>query len=269
MRSFDSSQQFNTIKAAAVEAAKSIFPIEGRQRVIKLDSVTVEDRLDSTDYPAQAKAKASGGTWGVPVYASLTLYDKATGKVIDRNPKVRLFLLPKITPRFSYIVAGNEYQVHNQLRLKPGAYTIKKRDDGELKTNVNLAQGKNFELMFDEHKNLFSITKVAGGQARLPLFPLLIHLGMSEQAIQHAWGNDLAAANRSTDPKIAERTAQAFGVHNGDIKDYFYSKTKIDPVMTKLTLGEGFDKVSGPMLLAASKKLLEVHLGKSEPNDLN
>jgi DNA-directed RNA polymerase beta subunit len=53
---------------------------------------------------------------------------------------------------------------------------------------------------------------------------------------------------------------------NQTLKDYL-NTTEIDPETTKAALGHGFDKVDGPMLLASSKKLLNVHMGKDEPTD--
>lgn len=264
MRNFDIESQFNAIKTAAMDAVKTIFPVEGKLRSIELERVWVEDALSPTDYVLQSKIKARNGTYGVPVYASLILKEKATGKVLDRSPKTRLFNLPKSTDRFSYIVNGNEYQVSNQLRLKPGAYTLRQQN-GELKTQINLARGKNFNLMFDEAKGLFTISKVGGGQANIPLYPLMEHLGMSYASVERAWGSKLAAANRNV--KGLDRAASAFGLKSiDDLKGYF-DKTEISPETTKLTLGKEFNHVDGPMLLAASKKLLDVHMGKQEPED--
>ncbi len=209
MRTFDLKQQFEAIKKSAVEALQKIFPIEGKTRRIVLDKVTVEDNLSSNDYTNQAKTKLKEGTWGVPVIASLTLIDKASNKVLDGGQKIKLFTLPKATDRFSYIVGGNEYQVHNQLRLKPGAYTIRQQN-GELKTQVNLAQGKNFDLKFDEQKALFTITKVGGTQSNIPLYPVLLHLGVAPSKVSDAWGSRVASANISSDPKAIEKANEVF-----------------------------------------------------------
>jgi DNA-directed RNA polymerase subunit beta' len=267
MRNFDIDQQFEAIKKAATEAVHSIFPIEGKLRSMRLDSVTVEDKLDQTDYTDQAKTKAKNGTWGVPVYASLSLFDKKTGTVIDKAEKVRLFMLPKITPRYSYIVGGNEYQVTNQLRLKSGVYTLRKQN-GDLKTTVNLIAGKNFDLMFNGATGIFTITKIAGGQANIPIYPILTNLGVSAGDIERTWGGEISAANRGADQRVMARAMTAFGIKSGDLKSYF-DKTKLNPETTKMTLGQSFSKVDGQMILAASKKLLETHLGKKQPEDLN
>ena len=265
MRNFDLNGQFEAVKKSAIDALKEIFPVEGKKRELKAESIWVEDNASATDFAAQASIKKKDGTWGVPVYASMVLIDKATGKVIDKAPKVKIFNLPKITDRYSYIVRGNEYQVTNQLRLKPGVYTLRKQN-GELKTQINLSKGKNFDLAFNEANGLFTIQKVGGGQANIPLYPILVHLGISASAISSAWGSKLEAANRQTDPKILQKAETAFGVKKGSLKDYL-KETTISPETTKMVLGQAFDKVDGPMLLASSKNLLDTHTGKKEPID--
>lgn len=265
MYNFDADKQFAKIKEAAVGAVKEIFPVDGKIREIRLDRVWVEDTMDSKDYSSQSQTKRKDGTWGAPVYASLTLIEKATKNVIDKADKVKLFTLPKLTDRLSYIVGGNEYQVHSQLRLKPGVYTLRKQN-GELKTQVNLARGKNFDLIFNERTGVFFIQKIGGGQANIPLYPILTYLGLSAPAISKAWTSQVESANKRVDANAVQRAAAAFGVKTGDLKDYF-SKTEISPETTKLVLGKEFDRVDGPMLLAASQHLLEVHLGKKEATD--
>ena len=265
MRNFDYRAQFEAVKKSATDALKEIFPVEGKLRTLKIDNIWVDDKADPQDYAAQSSLKAKDGTWGVPIYASMSLVDKASGKVIDHSEKIKMFNLPKITDRCSYIVKGNEYQVTNQLRLKSGVYTLRKQN-GELKTQVNLAKGKNFDLSFNESTGQFTIKKIGGGQANIPLYPVLAHLGISGSAIASAWGSKLEAANHLTDAKIVQRAESAFGVKKGDLKAYF-DTTQLSPETTKTVLGQPFEKVDGPMLLAASKNLLEVQLGKKDPVD--
>lgn len=263
-QTFDIQKQFEEIKASAVSAVNSIFPVSGSQRSIIAEKVWVEDKSPIDDYSGQSKTKANNGTWGVPVYASLVLKDKTTGQIIDRSPRTRLFLLPKHTARASYIVNGNEYQVQSQLRLKPGVYTLRKQN-GELKTSVNLAAGRNFDLIFEERTGLFKIAKIGGGQANIPLYPILTHLGLSAAAIARAWGEGLAFANSKQDPKAVARAEAAFNAKQG-LSQYF-SNTKLSGETTQITLGKSFERVDGPMLLAAAKKLLDVHMGREEPED--
>jgi DNA-directed RNA polymerase subunit beta' len=265
MRNFDAKQQTESLKNSAVNAVRSIFPVEGGLRTMRLDNVWVEDKAAADDFSEQAKTKMREGTWGAAVYASLSLIEKSTGKVIDSTPKMRLFLLPTATVRHSYIVNGNEYQVNNQLRLKSGVYTIRKQN-GELKTQVNLSKGRNFDLSFNEASGRFTIQKIGGGQTNIPLYPILTHLGVSPSLMAQAWGAKVESANRGTDPKAVQRAETAFGVKKDGLKDYF-DRTVLPADTTKLVLGKSYEKVDGPMLLAAAKNLLDVQLGKKEPVD--
>ena len=265
MRTFDPKAQFEEIKKSAVSAVKDIFPVDGRLRSIKLDNVWVEDTLEHDDYKGQQGAREKEQTWGAPVYAALSLVDRHSGNVVDKMAKVKLFVLPKMTPRQSYIVGGNEYQVTNQLRLKSGVYTLRKQN-GELKSQVNLARGKNFDLKFDEKSGVFYISKVGGGQANIPLAPVLAYLGMSHQAMVSAWGSAVAAANPANDMRAVAKATTAFGVKKGELKDYF-AGTALGGETTKAVLGQAFEKVDGPMLLASSADLLKVQQRKKEPTD--
>ncbi|MCJ7522701.1 MAG: hypothetical protein MUP21_10885, partial [Dehalococcoidia bacterium] len=265
MRNFDAAQQSQSVKTSAVAAIKSIFPVVGKIRTMQLDNVWVDEKEDPNDYVAQAKTKIQEGTWGSPVYASLSLIENASGRVVDKAPKIRLFLLPIVTDRSSYIVAGNEYQVNNQLRLKTGVYTIRKQN-GELKTQVNLAKGKNFDLGFNEASGIFSLQKVGGGQTNIPLYPILTYLGISPSLISQAWGAKLQSVNQKADPKSVARAETAFKAKSVGLSEYF-KKTEISSDTTKMVLGTAYDKVDGPMLLACSKNLLEVQLGKRDPVD--
>lgn len=258
-------EQFEQVKKAATDAVRAIFPVQGKLRKITIDKAWADDKLDPTDYKSQASAKMRESTWGIGVYAHLKLYEK--GRLIDEQD-VKLFTLPKPTQRHSYIVGGKEYQVQNQLRLKPGVYTLKKQN-GELKTQVNLARGKNFDLFFDEAKGLFTIQKIGGGQANIPLFPILQHLGIGRAEIAKAWGERITSSNQQyNDPKAVEKAEAAFKLRKDEtLSTYFKDKTEIDPTTTKVALGRSFQKVDGLMLLAASKKLLNTHMGKEEPTD--
>ena len=265
---FGIDKQFDSIKRSATGAVKAVFPMDGKIRKIALDKVWVEDNASPNDYKTQLKTKERNGTFGVPVYASLRLIDKQSGKEIDREDKIKLFTLPKITDRFSYIVGGNEYQVSNQLRRKSGVYTLRKQN-GELKTSVNLAKGKNFDIEYDEDKAIFNITKVGGGQQKIPLYPVLVEMGLSHQAISKELGSAVANANKNSDQKVLTRAKAAFGLKPQQKLSTYFSSTKIDNETTKSLLGQEFDKVDGMLLLKSASNLLKTHLGDRKPDDPN
>lgn len=256
--------QFNKVVNSAKAAIKNIFPVKGKTRTIELKDILIEDKIQDDDYRGQSAVKAKGGTWGVPVVASLELKSN-DGHVLDKA-NIRLFLLPKITPRYSYIVSGNEYQVVSQLRLKSGVYTLRKQN-GELKTTINLSAGHNFDLVFNESTGIFTVEKVAGAQARIPLYPMLAALNISHADIVKAWGQKIADANKMVNnEKQIEKLKQQFGIKSGSLQDYF-DKTKISPETTKIILGKPFDKVSGELVLLAAKDLLDVQMNRKPATD--
>src|ERR1041385_3238847 len=111
MRTFFGDSQFEELKKTLLDSYQKIFPVERNGHKLELKKVWVdEDAATPGDYSQQKKARLGGTTWGVPVYAALELKDP-DGKVLDRVEKVRLSTLPRQTPRGSYIINGNEYQV--------------------------------------------------------------------------------------------------------------------------------------------------------------
>ena len=58
----------------------------------------------------------------MPVYASVELVDRKTNKTLSTSKRIKIATLPKSTDLGSFIVDGKHYQVHSQLRRKPGIY---------------------------------------------------------------------------------------------------------------------------------------------------
>lgn len=273
---FNTDKQFADIKASAIKTIKNSFPIEGNKHKLVLTDVWVDDTLNTYDLASQKKAKLGGKSWAVPVYAGIDLIDKSSGKVINSVKRMKLIDLPKITPRASYIVDGNEYQVVNQLRLKPGVYT-RIKNNGELESKVNLAKGVNFDVLLNQERGVFTV-KI--GTANIKLYPILRDLGISDQEMMAAWGDKLLESNQKASsgvmeteikklraaiikrPKLGNSREEAVQ----EVKEYL-SNTVIDPKTTKMTMGQSFDKADVDLLLATSRRLLETARGEKEPDD--
>ncbi|HSG28477.1 MAG TPA: hypothetical protein VLA34_08365, partial [Candidatus Krumholzibacterium sp.] len=129
-------ESFEALKDRVSEAVKDVFPIEGKKHSLRLDGINVNDNKNIEDIRSQKKARLDGRTWSVPVEAQISLVDNATGQVIDTRTQ-RLMNLPKVTNRHSFIVDGQERQIDNQWRLKPGVYS-RRNDKGELESSFHL-----------------------------------------------------------------------------------------------------------------------------------
>ena len=269
---FDFAQQFADTKDRIIGTIKSLFPRAGKLHTLRLKKIWVEDKLTPYDFVAQKEAKVRERNWSVPVYADLDLIDNASGKVIDQEDRVRLAMLPKMTSRGSFIVRGNEYQVSNMLRLKPGVYTII-QNNGVLDSWVNLAQGKNFNIMLDPKTGIFT-AKI--GTSNIKLYQLLLGLGVNRQDIEAIWGKELTEQNSKKsdyDSEILKAHKAFMGKPTADVAEAlanlttYFSKTTISPETTKKTLGKEFSKVDANLLLEATKKVLGVSRGEMKTDD--
>lgn len=272
---FDFKQQFKNIKESALTAIREAFPIDGKIHKIELNDAWVDEDLDPYHVQDQKEVKLKGGTWAVPIFASLSLIDKETGKTIDTVKKFRLFNLPSITSRFSYVIDGNEYQTINQLRLKSGVYTRIKAND-QLETQFNLSRGANFKLILNQDTRLFYIQV---STSNVKMYPILKDLGVTDDEMEAAWGKELFEINRESSKGVME--TEMMKLHEKltrkEAKDkteaivgvstYFSTKTEINPVMTKISVGNEYSKVEAHLLLDASKKILNVLRGNDQPDD--
>jgi len=275
MRTFSGPEQFDALKKTVVESYQKLFPVQKDPNgaSLHLNKIWVDDQaLDPHDYVDQKKTRLAGNTWGAPVYASLELRD-GTGKVVDRMEKVRLATIPRLTPRGSYIVGGNEYQVANQLRMKMGPYVVRTQKGDQYKAVLSLGGefNKRPEIHFDPISNKYTAVI---DQSRMPLYPLMHAMGVSDEEMRKNWGPEIFAANRVDPDKYVLRFAEKLTRTKTDnpqtaseaIKAY--AKTAVtDPKVSEVTLGKAYPHLHPGMLLDTSKKLLNVYQEKAEPDD--
>ena len=280
MRTFSGADEFEALKKTVVDSYTKLFPVKKGQASdsnapsMHLKKIWVEDDgLDPQDYPAQKKARLAGNTWGAPVYADIELKD-ATGKVIDRMEKIRLATIPRLTPRGSYIVSGNEYQVSNQLRKKPGVYVHRKQSGDEYKLDVSLKDAdkmKRFTVEYDPATAKFTANF---GQSVRPLYPFLHALGISDEQLRKSWGADVLAVNKVDPAKHLPKIANSFARITTDNKQTaveaiqsYAKKLTVDPHTTALTVGKPYTNLHPEMLLAATEKLKKTYSEQALPDD--
>lgn len=268
MAYLDPKESFEHFRDKVLDGIRYQFPIEGRTKVLQLDDLEVKDDLHPDDIRGQHQAKVEGKSWAAPVVATITLRDKETGRVIDKS-KMRVAELPKVTRRYSQIVSGREYQVDNQWQLKPGAY-VRRRQSGELETRFQTAGRPSFDVTFDDASKIF---KMEYHKAKLPLYPIMNAMGVSDDQLEKTWGKEILEANRG-----AKRSA--------GVLEQFYKSTKkeepeskakavehlrsmlegsaLKPDSTYLTLGKPISNITGEALTLATAKMLKVQAGHPE-----
>lgn len=262
------------IRAKALEGLVKAFPLTLRDKTIELhDPHVVERDFGPND---QKQALLEGSSLHEPVRATLVMKD-AAGKEIERVKNFTLLNLPYFTERHTFVLDGNEYQVSNQIRMKPGVYT-RKRANEELETSFNLSKGSNFRLSLDAKKGH---PYMEYGTTTIPLYPVLRRLGVSHEDIVKAWGRGTAEENqRSFIGKEDQALAKLYGkiIHPaqqvaGSTDDHVaaihakFALTSMDPEVNKVTLGHAHDKVTPQAILDASHKLLSVYKSGDDVDD--
>lgn len=262
------------LRQHAVEGIRNVFPIvDGGY---ELDIEDFEVNKEQFSYSDQKKAILEGTTLVEPVKGKLVLRDK-DGKVIDRSKRTLLHL-PYFTERHTFVVGGNDYSVANQVRIKPGVYT-RERENGQLEAQFNLARGRNFRLSMDPERGIFFMEY---GSTKIPLYIVMNLMGATDAQMRKNWGQEVTQLNKSYAAgkedryarklyqKLVPSWARESNPSMEEIKKAVgeaLQQTNMDPRVTKITLGQAYDRVEGPALLRASQKLLNVYNQKEDPDD--
>ena len=266
-----------SIKQHITTGIQSLFPVTTNKGSI--DLISVEFKEPDTSIAVQRDTLISGQSLTCNVYGTFVKRD-AAGKELERA-KVKILDLPVVTHRGTFIVLGKDYAVFNQLRLKPGVYTKKSEDSGDVTTSFNLGKGLGFKLLLSPSDGVFYVrfdkSKASASTIKIPLYSLLKVLGISDDELKHRWGDKIYANNVGKSHLIedAHKLVQATvyeGKRTGndvdDLRNYFRG-TALDNETTKVTLGNSYDKVEAGALLDAASKMVRVYSGSENEDDMD
>ncbi len=263
------------IREHVLEGIENVFPLVGSKYTLELESFDVKPVLFSPG--EQKRAILEKKTLVEPLRATVRLVDSQTGEVVDRGTRT-LAHIPYFTERHTFLVKGNDYSVSNQVRIKPGVYT-RERNNGELEAAFNLSKGRNFRLEMDPERGIFYMQY---GTTRIPLYPVLAAMKITDQQISTAWGKELMIVNKTSSAgkeqsaltKLYDKMVPVYSrVENPTPQQITeallaaYEQTAMDPGVNQLTLGQPYDKVNAPALLRASQKLVQVYNHKDTPDE--
>ena len=261
------------IETGVVNSLKTTYPLENEQCKLELTDLGYTGPEHFT-FDDQKKAlmnrvglyRKLQGTW--------KLSDKKTGEVLDQSKQV-VAKVPYLTQRGTFIYNGNEYTVANQLRLRPGVYS-RAKETGELESHFNVigGTGRPFRLFMEPSSGIF---KIKVGQSMMPLYPILKDIGVTHNELKDAWGEELANKNAAEDnnttvikalDKLADaRSIRAIGGTVPPKLTQVFDLMRLDPEVTQLTLGKPYDKVNKEVILASTKKMMDILKGKADIDD--
>jgi DNA-directed RNA polymerase subunit beta len=254
-------------------AAQGIQPIQNTRHTLRLANVNY---ADDNNYRKrdQKNAILGGKSQGRRLRGTWELSDNETGDVVDSRQQV-LATIPHFTDRGTFIHNGTEYSLRNQQRLRPGVYT-RRKDNGEIEAHANIlpGQGLSHRYFLDPEKGVFHMRI---GQAKLPVLPLLKAMGATPKQLQEAWGRDLYAANYAKDEasalqKLKERLLkpeelEETGETSREALVRKFAEMKLDPEVTRRTLGKPYEGLNLDAILDITKKLVAVSKGETDVDD--
>ena len=274
MRTFgDVGAMRDNIFNQALISAQSLKPLQNDLYTLQLQDVgyTGPERFTRAD---QKKAVLSRGTLARRLQGTWTLVDNKTGQPVGQR-RATIAHVPYLTDSGTFVNGGVEYTLAHQMRLRPGVFT-REKDNGEIEAHVNTlpGRGRSHRYFLDPKTGVF---KISIGQAQIPLMPLLKSMGVSDQDIRSAWGNEITAVNMEkgdagTMDKIYARlvnkqVAGADPLAKAQAIAAEFAKTELDPEVTRRTLGAEYKNMTPETILAITKKLIAVNRREAESDD--
>jgi len=206
--------------------------------------------------------------------ADVALKD-TTGRVVDQQ-RMTVAHVPHLNSQGLFVRNGVQYALRNQLRLRPGIYTREQRNGGvETHFNAKPGTGRGFRIELEPQSGLF---KFKVDQSTTRLYPVLKSLGVSDEAMKAAWGNELFEKNFREPSgrddmdmtKLVHKLSHVKGeVAHGDLAEVLKAalqRSQVDEDTTELTLGERIKNITPDTLLKATQKQLKV-ARKEVPGD--
>lgn len=254
----------NKIYERVREAVLSHPPIVYGDYSLKIEKA---DYADPPVFPVKKEHEAivTGRDMYRRLVGEVALYDNRTNQKIAQR-KLTLARVPYVSRLGPFILNGNSYMLANQQRMRPGIY-VRVRENGEIEAFVNVAGGAQHEYEMDPEKGVFYLRM---RQARIPLISFLRALGVKDEQLRQAWGDELynvnAKAVREHDvyrmfPGV--RDQESF---NAALQE-FLEKSVLDPSTTALTLGRPFERLTPEAILLATRKMLDVYQKKVDPDE--
>jgi DNA-directed RNA polymerase beta subunit len=273
----DMHEKWDVIKRHVTDGIRSLFPIEvpkGRVELISVEMKEPENLVSS-----QREALIKGGSLTASVYGTFRLTD-GHGGTVD-TAKIKILDLPLITHRGTFVVQGKDYSVFNQMRLRPGVYTTKSEESGDVTSRFNLGKGLGFKIELSPNEGIFYVrfdkSKASTSSPKIPLYSLVRVLGAADSDIKARWGERIYNANHDKSHiiedarKIVDLTvygAKRTGNDVEDIRNYF-NDTQLNGDTTKVTLGSSYDRVQAGALLDATAKMVHVYSGAEHEDDMD
>lgn len=190
MDDYDTIRQltFDNVKNAVTRR----FPLRNERYTLSLEDVDYDDP-DDEDVDVQKRKLLEGGSSVRRLRGSWVLRDAATDKEVSRTRRMTIMRVPRMTSRGTFIRNGKEYCLSNIMRLEPGVYCKRKDDEVSAQFNVKQGTGAGFNMVMNPKTGVFTIRQ---GTSNAPAYTVFHDMGITDDQMREAWGDDLFEANR-------------------------------------------------------------------------
>ena len=265
-------ETLDAIKDSITSSVAEIGKVEHGNQTLEIKSIDFDDisKALPQDHAKQKEAKLNRKTFGLGIFANIV--HSEDGK--EHAQRIKIGNLPVPTVQGSYIVGGSPYNIDYQFRLKPGAY-LRKKQNGEIETHINPIGFSNAKVTIDPKtlKLTFGI-----GQANVNALAFMNALGMSDSETRSLLGQEIYDANaKGLNPtreyqKLANRLSpfEPITVSKDELpkiqamlKEQL-EHAKLDPKVTKITLGKEYGNLGKDAIKAIVKKTIDGSRGLAE-----
>ncbi len=253
--------------------ASAVAPITNARYSLSLHDVHYADP-DTFSLKEQKEAILGNKTLSRRLRGTWRFSDSVTGNKLE-DKTMTIAQVPHMTERGTFILNGTEYTLSHQMRLRPGIFTrIKSNGEAEAHVNVLPGKGASHRYFFEPESSLF---KINVGQSNVPLLPILRTMGVTDDQLRKAWGNEIFALNKKHDSQHVIDKLYTRLVRRGDPSAppetkakalaAEFAKMEVDPEVIKRTLGKPHTNLTSEAILDTTKKLLAINRREAEPDD--
>jgi DNA-directed RNA polymerase subunit beta' len=270
----DSEAIYSSLKEKLVGTLQGALNVSGPSH-LKVHKVWAEDATDPRDIQGQLDAKLHGRSWGSPLFADISLVDGKTGATVDRAKRLKLLEVPRITPRYSFIVGGEEFSVASQLRLKPGVYVKSRPEETSAHFKLPIGFSRfNHSIDFDPAAKKWTVS--LDGKT-VPAYSYLHAMGATDDEILGATTLEVldqmkSQANLKKDVSKLRTvlTGEVSNVdalgENANVVREKLSSLPMLPDVPKVKYGKEYKNFGKGLVLDALGNMHKVLLGHEEPD---
>jgi len=259
---------------SAMQGLLKQFPIEDKKYRLELHNIRAKKKVFDKKDEKDAILKSKSLTY--PLVGDLILFDKATGRELDRQVGFPLMDSFAITGKHTMVYGGNNYAIANLLLLKQGVYHRYKSND-ELMAQVNTEIGSNLNIELYPKTEEFNLNV---GNVNVPLFFVLntvfgVTAAEAKKYVpEQIWNSNLQAAQGREERyinalygkvvplRMKPRTGTVGYQDKITAIKEAIERSTLDADTTAITLGKSHTNVNAEVLLTTAKNLIQIHKGE-------